>query len=91
MSEINIQKPCNNCELSYLLETPRGIELVALGGLYIATCKDDALESCRHPWRLLYQAYGESPTDHQKEIMSKAVEIRGKNPADYNLPSANNN
>lgn len=91
MSELNIQKPCDNCELRYLLETPRGIELVALGGLYMAICNDDALESCRHPWRLLYQAFEENPSQHQKEILSKAIEIRGKNPEDYNLPVVNDN
>jgi hypothetical protein len=90
MNEVNIQKPCDNCELSYLLDTPRGIELVALGGLYIATLNDDALESCRHPWRLLYQAYEENPNEYEKEILSKTVEIRGKNPEDYNLPTNRN-
>lgn len=86
MNEIKVQKPCVDCELKHLLDTTEGTELIALEGLYMAVCGINSLETCKHPWRLLYQAYSEQPTATQQEIMGKTVRIRGKDPSDYNLP-----
>lgn len=87
MKNINVQRPCSDCELKDLLETPEGAEFIALEGLYMAVNSINALEACKHPWRLLYQIYNEEPTTVQQEIMGKTVQIRGKNPSDYNLPN----
>lgn len=87
MNEINIQKPCNNCELIGLLDNESSVEALVLEGLFMAVCGSNALVSCKHPWRLLYQAYNEQPTSQEAQILSKVVEVRGKNPGDYNLPA----
>lgn len=89
MSELKIQKPCENCELKGLLDNQEGINLLVLEGIYMALLEKNNLLACKHPWRLLHQAYNENPTPNQQEIMSKVVEIRGKNPEDYNLPKIN--
>lgn len=92
MNEINIQKPCHNCELKGFLEDEDGIQALVLEGMFMAVCEKNALLKCKHPWRLIYQAFNEQPTDVQAQVLSKVVEVRekanprGKTPEDYNLP-----
>lgn len=86
MSELKIQKPCENCELKDLLDDQEGVGWLVLKGIYMAEYEKNNLFACKHPWRLLHQAYNENPTPNQQEIISKVVEVRGKNPEDYNLP-----
>jgi len=89
MGELNIRKPCDNCELISLLDDQNGIEQLVLDGIYMAVFEQNSLIGCRHPWRLLYQAFNENPSAKQQEVLSKVVEVRGKNPEEYNLPKVN--
>ena len=85
MSEIKIQNPCDNCELKYMLDNDEGMGVLALEGLYMATLEKDSLLACRHPWRLLYEAYGRNPDNIQVQVLSKTIEFRGKDPLEYGL------
>lgn len=85
MSELNIQNPCENCELRNLLNTQEGIGAIAIEGFNMATNKIDSLIECKHPWRLLFRAFESNPDDSQIEIISKVIEVRGKNPTDYGI------
>lgn len=90
MGEFNIQKPCVNCELADLLDDENGLKLLVIEGLYMAVGEKNILIKCRHPWRLLYQTFNENPNPSQAELLSKVVEVRGKDPEEYGLPKVNN-
>lgn len=90
MSEIKIQNPCENCELKYMLDDEESMRILALEGLYMAMMEKDSLLACKHPWRLLYKAYLDNPSAVQEDVLGKVVQVRGKNPEDYGLPSAGN-
>lgn len=89
MGELNIQKPCANCEHISLLDDENGLKLLVLEGLYMAVCEKNNLIKCRHPWRLLYQAFNENPNPSQVQLLSKVIEVRGKDPEEYGLPKVN--
>jgi hypothetical protein len=36
MSVLKIQKPCDNCELKYLLDDQEGLNFLALEGIYMS-------------------------------------------------------
>ena len=86
MSEYFIQKPCDNCELKELLRSDEGLGVLALNGLYTAVFEKNAFKGCKHPWRILFQVYHENPNPQEVQILSKVVEVRGRNPRDYSLP-----
>lgn len=82
--QLNIKPPCKDCPL--YVESGESIEDIY--DRRLLPMARDGVEralACRHPWRVANVRFNGNPNLPQREVLSRLVEIRHKDPSEYGL------